>query len=207
MQKKPSRWKERSCPFFPVPCSGSRSRTNISCSRIFLVRCGNALFASPSATASKCKCHPTISIKRASFIDSAKWNFIYELFWTTHRAENKGTSYQTPAHSLPLDREADAERPNHPRRTLGKRKNQKQQNDLPALPPGPHLDKKRRRPRAVTADALGAPGRQIQSTPTAREIRTITMVSDMAICIIVKHLDQRPSSGASVGPNVELCVN
>src|SRR6266849_3515343 len=169
MQKKPSRWKERSCPFFPAPCSGSRSRTNISCSRIFLVRCGNALFASPSATASKCKCHPTISIKRASFIDSAKWNFIYELFWTTNRAENKGTSYQAPAHSLPLDRETDAERPNHPRRTLGKRKNQKQQNDLSALPPGPHLDKKRRRFSAVTADPLGPRPADSEHADSARD--------------------------------------
>src|ERR1043166_93675 len=181
MQKRPSRWKERSCRFFPAPCSGSRSRTNISCSPIFLVRCGNALFASPSAIASKCKCHPTISIKRASFIGSAKRRFIYELFWTTHRAENKRTSHKTPAHSLPLDRETNAERPNHPRRALGKSKNQEHQIHLPALPSSPHLDKERRRSGAINVETTGAWAPKIQSTPTAREIRTMTIVREIVI--------------------------
>ena len=46
-----------------------------------------------------------------------------------------------------------------------------------------------------------------QSTPTAREIRRITMLSEMNICIMARIFAQRASSGASVGPKVELWVN
>ena len=43
--------------------------------------------------------------------------------------------------------------------------------------------------------------------PTAAEISKTTMLSEMKIWIIARTFAQRASSGASVGPNVELCVN
>jgi hypothetical protein len=45
------------------------------------------------------------------------------------------------------------------------------------------------------------------SAPTAAEISKTTMLSEMQIWIIARTFAQRASSGASVGPNVELCVN
>ena len=44
------------------------------------------------------------------------------------------------------------------------------------------------------------------STPTAREMRRITILNEMEIWIIAKILAQRASNGASVGPKVELWV-
>jgi len=43
-------------------------------------------------------------------------------------------------------------------------------------------------------------------TPTAREISRTTIVSEIEIWVIAKTFAQRASSGASVGPKVELCV-
>ena len=43
-------------------------------------------------------------------------------------------------------------------------------------------------------------------TPTAREISKTTILSEIKIWIIARTFAQRASSGASVGPNVELCV-
>jgi hypothetical protein len=45
------------------------------------------------------------------------------------------------------------------------------------------------------------------STPMAREMRTMTIVNEMQIWAMVSSLAQRASSGASVGPKVELCVS
>ena len=45
------------------------------------------------------------------------------------------------------------------------------------------------------------------SAPTAAEMSNTTMLSEMKIWIIARTFAQRASSGASVGPNVELCVN
>src|SRR5262249_47041182 len=45
------------------------------------------------------------------------------------------------------------------------------------------------------------------STPTAREIRSITMHNDRTICTDANSFAHRANNGASVGPNVELCVN
>ena len=45
------------------------------------------------------------------------------------------------------------------------------------------------------------------NAPTAAEISKTTMVSEIEIWIIARTFAQRASSGASVGPNVELCVN
>ena len=43
--------------------------------------------------------------------------------------------------------------------------------------------------------------------PTAREMSNTTMLSDMKIWQIARSFAQRASSGASVGPKVELWVN
>jgi len=43
--------------------------------------------------------------------------------------------------------------------------------------------------------------------PTAREMSNTTMLSDMKIWHIARIFAQRASSGASVGPKVELWVN
>ena len=43
-------------------------------------------------------------------------------------------------------------------------------------------------------------------TPTAREMSKITIVSEIKIWIIARTFAQRASSGASVGPKVELWV-
>jgi cytochrome c peroxidase len=51
-----------------------------------------------------------------------------------------------------------------------------------------------------------APRPRYYSTPTAREISRITMLNEMKICIIARIFAQRASSGASVGPKVELWV-
>jgi hypothetical protein len=48
--------------------------------------------------------------------------------------------------------------------------------------------------------------RSTYKTPAAREIRRITMLSEMKICIIARIFAQRARSGASVGPKVELWV-
>ena len=45
------------------------------------------------------------------------------------------------------------------------------------------------------------------NAPTAAEISKTTTLSEMKIWIIAKIFAHRASSGASVGPNVELCVN
>ena len=47
----------------------------------------------------------------------------------------------------------------------------------------------------------------VHSVPTAAEISKTTMLSEIKIWIIARTFAQRASSGASVGPNVELCVN
>ena len=52
---------------------------------------------------------------------------------------------------------------------------------------------------AMCADAYSA--------PTAAEISKTTMQSEIKIWIMARILAQRASSGESVGPNVELCVN
>ena len=44
------------------------------------------------------------------------------------------------------------------------------------------------------------------NTPMAREMRRITMLSEMKIWIMARILAQRARSGASVGPKVELWV-
>ena len=44
-------------------------------------------------------------------------------------------------------------------------------------------------------------------TPTAREISRTTIVREIKIWIIARIFAQRASTGASVGPKVELCVN
>src|SRR6266446_5353665 len=46
-----------------------------------------------------------------------------------------------------------------------------------------------------------------QSTPTAREMSRITMLSEIKTWIMASTLAQRASNGASVGPKVELWVN
>src|SRR4029077_17461913 len=43
-------------------------------------------------------------------------------------------------------------------------------------------------------------------TPRAREIKSMTMLSEIKICTMVSSFPQRASRGASVGPKVELCV-
>ena len=47
----------------------------------------------------------------------------------------------------------------------------------------------------------------IYNAPTAAEISNTTMLSEIKIWIIARTFAHRASSGASVGPNVELCVN
>jgi hypothetical protein len=47
----------------------------------------------------------------------------------------------------------------------------------------------------------------VYSAPTAAEISKTTMLSEIKIWIIARTFAQRASNGASVGPNVELCVN
>ncbi len=46
----------------------------------------------------------------------------------------------------------------------------------------------------------------VHSAPTAAEISNTTMQSEIEIWIIARSFAQRASNGASVGPNVELCV-
>lgn len=54
----------------------------------------------------------------------------------------------------------------------------------------------------------GLPSRVFNySTPTAREIRSRIMHNDRRICTDARSFAHRASNGASVGPNVELCVN
>ncbi len=47
----------------------------------------------------------------------------------------------------------------------------------------------------------------VYKIPTAREMSNTTMLSDMKIWHIARSFAQRASSGASVGPKVELWVN
>src|ERR1700747_378255 len=54
---------------------------------------------------------------------------------------------------------------------------------------------------------LPACGLRDYSTPTAREINRMTMLSEIQICTMERSLTQRARSGASVGPKVELWVN
>ena len=64
------------------------------------------------------------------------------------------------------------------------------------------------RRRRCTASWLQVYNRlPVQSAPTAAEISKTTMLSEIKIWIIARTFAQRASSGASVGPNVELCVN
>ena len=60
---------------------------------------------------------------------------------------------------------------------------------------------------ARCADRTPQRGVTTYSAPTAAEISKTTMQSEMKIWIIARTFAQRWSSGASVGPNVELCVN
>ena len=48
---------------------------------------------------------------------------------------------------------------------------------------------------------------EVYSTPTAREMRRMTIVKEMQIWTMARILAQRASNGASVGPKVELCVS
>ena len=47
----------------------------------------------------------------------------------------------------------------------------------------------------------------VHNAPTAPEISNTTMLSEIKIWIIPRTFAHRASSGASVGPKVELCVN
>ena len=49
-------------------------------------------------------------------------------------------------------------------------------------------------------------GLTVHSAPMAAEISNTTMQSEIKIWIIDKTFAHRASNGASVGPNVELCV-
>src|SRR5262249_19346657 len=48
---------------------------------------------------------------------------------------------------------------------------------------------------------------RLYNAPTAPEISSTIILSEIKIWIIARTFAQRASSGASVGPNVELCVN
>jgi hypothetical protein len=60
---------------------------------------------------------------------------------------------------MPFNRKIDADRSNRRRTIVGGREGQKSQNDLLALRRSPHLDKKRRRPRPLTARRTYKEGR------------------------------------------------
>ena len=59
----------------------------------------------------------------------------------------------------------------------------------------------------LASAALALQLSQGYSTPTAREISRMTMLSEMKTCTMANIFAQRASKGASVGPKVELCVN
>lgn len=75
----------------------------------------------------------------------------------------------------------------------------------------PHQNKKGRtaqeRVRTISTTSPNCSGAAMPyKTPTAREISRTTIVSEIEIWVIVRTFAQRASTGASVGPKVELCV-
>jgi hypothetical protein len=74
----------------------------------------------------------------------------------------------------------------------------------------PHQNRKGRiaqeRVRIISTTSQLSGAAMPYKTPTAREISRTTIVSEIEIWVIAKTFAQRASSGASVGPKVELCV-
>jgi len=60
--------------------------------------------------------------------------------------------------------------------------------------------------RIISTTSQSSGSAMVYKTPTAREISRTTIVSEIEIWVIAKTFAQRASSGASVGPKVELCV-
>ena len=74
-------------------------------------------------------------------------------------------------------------------------------------PAGGYASVGRRKMKAPTLSLQPYNRLPVHSAPTAAEISRTTMLSEITIWIIARTFAQRASSGASVGPNVELCVN